>query len=115
MISSARDSGDPSAVQKVHRSIVESGITQLIVQMLDDQVFVGAPEDVTDAAWQLLIDVLCEKRSASGVQQVSKAVQQSILQVCKTGVDAGMFESFREILGIVISSSAEGSSEGSPT
>lgn len=105
MISSARDSGDPSAVQKVHRSIVESGITQLIVQMLDDQVFVGAPEDVTDAAWQLLIDVLCEKRSASGVQQVSKAVQQSILQVCKTGVDAGMFESFREILGIVISKS----------
>ncbi|CAE7172752.1 unnamed protein product, partial [Symbiodinium microadriaticum] len=62
-------------------------------------------EDVTDAAWQLLIDVLCEKRSASGVQQVSKAVQQSILQVCKTGVDAGMFESFREILGIVISKS----------
>ena len=39
------------------------GLTQLIVQMLDDQIFAGAPEDVTDSAWQLLIEVLCEVRT----------------------------------------------------
>ena len=31
--------------------------------MLDDQIFPGAPEDVTDSAWQLLIEVLCEVRT----------------------------------------------------
>ena len=43
------------------------GLTQLIVQMLDDQIFAGAPEDVTDSAWQLLIEVLCEVRTASRI------------------------------------------------
>ena len=106
MLASARKSSDPLAsVQMVHKAIVESGLTQLIVQMLDDQIFTGAPEDVTDSAWQLLIEVLCEVRTSLGGQSVSKPMQQSILEVCMTGVDAGMFESFREITTTTISKS----------
>ncbi|CAK9103503.1 4 [Durusdinium trenchii] len=104
MLASARKSMDPlGSVQMVHRAIVASGITKLIVEMLDDLIFTSAPEDVTDSAWQLLIEVLCEVRTPSGGQSVSKPMQQSILEVCMTGSDAGMFESFRELTSTVIS------------
>eukprot|EP00931_Biecheleriopsis_adriatica_P072653 TRINITY_DN47081_c0_g1_i1.p1 TRINITY_DN47081_c0_g1~~TRINITY_DN47081_c0_g1_i1.p1 ORF type:complete len:2919 (+),score=455.88 TRINITY_DN47081_c0_g1_i1:1094-8758(+) len=103
MIKSARKSSDPMAVTKVQSAIVDAGVIALIVQILDDKVFVGVPEDVTETAWNLLIEVLCAVKFENGSQAVNKYVQHAILEVCKTGVDAGMFDAFREIVSVVTS------------
>jgi len=102
MIRSARKSSDPNAVAEVQRAIVNAGVTHLVLRMLDDQVFVGAPLDIGETAWSLLIEVLCEVRR-EGAYSVNKMVQQALLEVCKSGDDAGMFESFKDIMATVSS------------
>lgn len=59
------------------------GITKLIVEMLDDLIFTSAPEDVTDSAWQLLIEVLCEVRSIeTGGRRGRPVVERAASRFC---------------------------------
>ena len=61
----------------------------------------------------LVLDYIPKPILSAKAHRLRPRTSFAVEALCLGGVDAGMFESFREILGIVISSSAEGSPEGS--
>jgi hypothetical protein len=93
MLQLARSSEDPNKLQKVHDQLVSSGVTDLIIRILD----ANPAEDITAMAWTLLSETLL-----TNDQGVNNQVQQAILQTCSSGDDSGMWETFWKFLNDVV-------------